>query len=43
MEREKGCLGRNGMILIHSNISNRMILIHSKSIKFFKKQHTKTL
>ena len=29
MERKKkGCSGSNRMILIHSNVSNRMILLH---------------
>ena len=31
------------MILIHSNVSNRMILIDLIVSKFFKKQHTNTL
>ena len=31
------------MILIHSNVSNLMILINSNVRKFLKKQHTNTL
>ena len=37
MERKKGRLGSNRIILIHSNVSNQMMmLIHSNVSKFFK-------
>ena len=43
MERKKGRSGSNCMTLIHLNVRNRMILIHSNVSKFFKKQHTNML
>ena len=44
MERKKGRSGSSRIILIHSNVSNQMMmLIHSNVSKFFKKQHTNSL
>ena len=42
MERKKRSPVSNWMLLIHSNVSNR-IIIHSNVSKFLKKEHTATL
>ena len=42
MERKKRSPGSNWMLLIHSNVSN-WIIIHSNVSKFLKKEHTATL
>ena len=42
MESKQRSPGSNWMLLIHSNVSN-WIIIHSNVSKFFKKEHTATL